>query len=248
MQTMIAGFVRNLFFVVSLVNIAACGKGICLQGAGEVSTETRAAASFTEIALFNRVNVVLTQDTINSVQVEAGRHLLSGIETSVENNILTIADNNTCNWTRDLDSRINVYIHTTGLQKISYYGSGDVTSANTLHAEKFTIDSWGGVGSFKLALEAQHCDVLLRQNNADVMLSGNCGFAYVYCGDQGKADLRNLVCNRVYIDHKGIYDTYVHATDTLFANVLYKGNVYYKGNPSSREAVCTNSGKMIWIP
>jgi hypothetical protein len=247
MQTMISGFVRILIVVVLLVQIAACGKGICLQGAGEVTTETRTAAPFTEIALYNRVNVVLIQDTVNSIQVEAGRHLLSGIETSIENNVLTIADNNTCNWARDLDTRIKVFIHAANLQKINYYGSGDVTSANTLQAEKLAIDSWEGVGSFKLDLAVQHCDVILRKNNTDVTLSGNCDFAYVYCGDQGKADLRNLVCNQVSVDHKGIYDTYVNAKDSLAANVLYKGNVYYKGHPPVMQAVCTNTGKMISI-
>jgi len=194
------------------------------------------------------VNVILTQDTVNSIQVEAGRHLLSGIETSIKSNVLTIADNNTCNWARDLDTRINVYIHTTGLQKINYYGSGDVTSSNALQAEKFSIDSWEGVGSFKLKLDVQFCDVTLRKNNADVTLTGACDSAYVYCGDQGKADLRNLPCKWVYVDHKGIYDTYVNASEWLFANVLYKGNIYYRGNPATKQANCTNSGQMISIP
>lgn len=248
MQTMISGFVRTSFLAALLAQITACGKGICLQGAGEVTTEKRAASPFTEIALHNRVNLVLTQDTINSIQVEAGRHLLSGIETSIDNNVLTIGDNNTCNWARDLDSRITVYIHTTDLNKINYYGSGNVSSSNTLHTKMFSIDSWEGVGSFKLDLAVQKCDVILRRNNADVTLSGTADSAYVYCGDQGKADLRNLICKHVYVDHKGIYDTYVYAKEGLLAYVLYKGNVYYKGNPAEIEATCTNSGKMISIP
>ena len=248
MKTKMAGFVRTFFLSAWVISMAACGKGICLQGTGEVTTETRAVTPFNEIDLYNRVNVILTQDTVNTIQVEAGRHLLSGIETSVINNVLTIANNNTCNWARDLDTRINVYIHTNSLQKINYYGSGDVTSSNTLQAEKFTIDSWEGVGSFKLNLDVQFCDVTLRKNNADVTLAGACDSAYVYCGDQGKADLRNLLCKYVYIDHKGIYDTYVYASEWLYANVLYKGNIYYRGKPSTKEAVCTNSGQMISIP
>lgn len=248
MQTMTLGFVRTIFLSAFIVSVTACGKGICIQGTGEVTTETRTATPFNEIVLYNRVNVILTQDTVNTIQVEAGRHLLSGIETTISNNVLTIDDKNTCNWARDLDTRVNVYIHANGLQKISYYGSGDVSSANTLQGEKMTIDSWEGVGSFKLNLNVQFCDVILRRNNADVTLAGTCDSAYVYCGDQGKADLRNLACKQVYVDHKGIYDTYVNASEWLFANVLYKGNIYYRGNPASKQAVCTNSGKLISIP
>jgi hypothetical protein len=248
MQSMISCFVRTLFLAALLVHITGCGKGVCLQGAGEVTKEARTISPFTEIALYNRVDLVLTQDTINSIQVEAGRHLLSGIETSIENKVLTIADNNTCNWARDLDKRTTVYIHTTGLQTINYYGSGDVTTANTLQGKNLTIDSWEGVGSFKLDLAVNNCYVVLRKNNADITLSGNCDSAYVYCSDQGKADLKNLECKQVYIDHTGIYDAYVNAKQWLFANVLYKGNVYYKGTPAKMQATCNNSGKMISIP
>jgi hypothetical protein len=248
MQTAISGFVKALFIVSFSLSIAGCGKGVCLQGAGEVTTEIRTLAPFTSIDLYNRVNVILTQDTVNEVQVEAGRHLLSGIETTVNNNVLTIADKNTCNWVRDLDNRINVYIHTNNLQQINYYGSGDVTSSNTLTAEHFTVDSKEGVGSIKLNINSAFIDLVLRKNNADVTFTGNCDSAYVYCGDQGKADLRNLVCNYVWVDHKGLYDTYVYAKHTLLANVLYKGNVYYKGNPVKTQVQCTNSGQVISLP
>lgn len=248
MQATISGLLKILFFAVVPLSMAACGKGICLQGTGEIATETRTIAPFKEIALYNRVNVILTQDTVNQIQVEAGRHLLSGIETTVADNVLTIADKNTCNWARDLDNRINVYIHTNNLQKITYYGSGDVTSTNTLQAEKITIDSWEGVGSFKLNMNVINCDVILRQNNADVTLSGHCDSAYVYQGDQGKADLRNLVCREVWVDHKGVYDTYVYATEGILANIFYKGNVYVRGNPGKKDITTTNSGKLISIP
>src|SRR6266498_3690513 len=100
MQSAISRFVKVLFVVCSLAGLGACGKGICIQGTGDITTETRTVAPFTEINLYNRVNVILTQDTMNLVQVETGRHLLSGIETSVSDNGLTIADNNTCNWAR----------------------------------------------------------------------------------------------------------------------------------------------------
>lgn len=245
MQSTISGFIKALLFACCPLIITACGKGICMQGAGEVTTETRTIAPFTEIDLYNRVNVILTQDTVNSIQVEAGRHLLSGIETTVNNNVLTIADKNTCNWVRDLDNRINVYIHTNALQKINYYGAGDVTCTNTLTAEHFTVDSKDGIGSFKLSLNTSFTDVILRKNNADITLTGQSDSAYVYCGDQGKADLRNLVCNYVWVDHKGLYDTYVYTKETLLANVLYKGNVYYKGNPVQKQVQCTNSGQVI---
>jgi hypothetical protein len=248
MQSMAFVFVKVFFVMLLAMVVAGCGKGICIQGTGEAVTETRAIEPFTQIDLYNRVNVIVTQDTVNLVQVEAGRHLLAGIETSVNDNVLTIADKNTCNWARDLDTRINVYVHTTSLQTIDYYGSGDVSSTNTLQAGKFTIDSREGVGSFTLALNATSCDVILRQNDADVTLSGVCDFAYLYCGDQGKADLRNLVCKQVNVDHKGIYDAYVYATDTLSANVLYKGNVYYKGQPYKKQVVTTNSGQLISLP
>jgi hypothetical protein len=248
MQLKVPALIKIFSVAFISLGTVACGKGVCLQGTGEVSTETRAVPAFTEIDLYNRINVILTQDTVNQVQVEAGRHLLSGIETTVKNNVLTISDKNTCNWARDLDNRINVYIHTNSLQKINYYGSGDVTSTNTLQAEKITIDSWEGVGSFKLNMHVTNCDVILRENNADVTLSGVCDSAYVYCGDQGKADLRNLVCRQVWVDHKGLYDTYVYATQGILARILYKGNVYVKGNPSEKNIMTTNSGQLISLP
>ena len=233
-----------LLFVVS----AGCGKDGILKESGPVRSEIRELPVINQIILYDKVNLILTQDPLQQVRIEAGENLLADIETSVSGNTVTIRDNNKYKWVRDLDTKVNVYISAKAFEKIDYYGAGDITSTNELTPEKLTIDSWTGIGSFRLKVKTPQIMLIIRTGNADIILEGSATFCSIYCADQGGIDLRDLVAPSVAINHRSVRDAFINVTTVLEANILYTGNVYYRGSPQNINLTTSSSGRLVKTP
>src|SRR5678815_502237 len=64
---------------------SGCGKNGCLQNTGAVKTTIRELNTFNEIVLYDKIDMVLTQDSIQQVKIESGENLQPNIETTVLN-------------------------------------------------------------------------------------------------------------------------------------------------------------------
>ncbi len=247
MKQKVTGIKTVAIFLYILLSACSCTREGCPLNPGAGAREARNLLPFNEIRLYDKINLFITQDSVQQISVEAGKNFMDGIRTDVENNILTIKNSNKCNLFVNPGYQINVYISANGLQKIDYYGSGNITSTNMLHAPVFTMDSWDGTGSVKLNLTANQTNAIVRNNNADITITGQSDSAYIYCADVGSVNLLDFVCTQVSVNQKSIKDVYVNVTGLLQANILYKGNVFYKGRPGAIDTVITNSGRLIHL-
>jgi len=217
------------------------------MAAGDLTTEIRDITTFREFNLYDKINVILTPDSIQFIKIEAGKNLISHISTTVSGETLTIQDKNGCKLLRSGGDIVNVYIATGQLQKIFYYGSGNISSTDTLRATNFTIDCNAAAGSVDLKLVADTTNAIIRTANADISLTGHGKFVYVYCQDEGSVNILPFISNTVYVVSKSLLDMKVNVTDNLTAEIFYKGNVYYKGNPYQIDSTISNTGKLIHL-
>src|SRR5215218_11058741 len=141
-------------FIILLLFFAACKKESCLGEAGAVTTVSRTISSFHEINLYDNINVVLTQDTIEHITITAPQNIEPTITTTVENGVLTLRNETPCTWLRSASEKITVYVHLKKLDKILYAGSGNVTSTNTLIADNITFYSEEGAGNIDVHVNA----------------------------------------------------------------------------------------------
>ena len=229
------------------ISLTACKKSGFFVEVGDTKTVILKTDDFEEIILHDKVNVVLTYDTIDQLSLKAGENLISNIETSVADGKLTIKDNNKYKWTRDLDYDITIYLSSDHLKKITYHGAGNITTTNIWKAEVFIIDSWTGIGSFDLQLESGYTELIIRMANADITLKGTSRFTSVYCADYGSVNLRDFKSNEMLIDYRSIRNSNIYVTSYLTANILYKGNIYYRGDPEIKPFY-NSSGKLIPDP
>ena len=227
--------------------LSSCRRDSCPLSSGSTVLERRDLAPFNQIILYDKVNLILTQDSMQQVQVSAGKNLLPGVQTEVSEGVLTIRDKNTC-LLRSLSDQTNIYISSDQLQKITYYGGGDVHSTNTLLSEVFSVDAWLGSGTIRLDVRAAQVVAQVHNENATIVLTGAADSAYVYCSEAGAADLSGMVSSAVRVYHTSIRDIYVNVTRALYTAIAYKGNVYYKGAPSVIDEKNTGSGSLIWLP
>jgi len=243
---------RSPAFVLPAILVAAlgwfsCSRGDCPLHAGDAISQDRDLPPFTDIILDAKVNLILTRDTAQYVRISAGKNLADGIKTTVDGQTLSIKENNPC-LLSDPSEWSTVYISSPRLRSITYYGSGNVTSTNTLQASLFTVDCWTGVGKINLALQAGQVNALVRNESATVTLTGTADSAYVYCHEAGSVDLSRLATIAAGVDSKSIRDIYVDASHAVHANITYKGNVYYRGNPSVIDTFIVSTGRLIHLP
>ena len=221
------------------------GGGVCVSTSGQMTTQIRHVSDFNEINIQDNVNLIITTDTANPLVVEAGRNILGGITTTVENNQLTIGNTNSCNWLRDYNKPINIYIPARKIWRIKYNGSGDISSTGTLKLDSLTVEVWGGCGTIDLTLDIWRGNFSLNMGTVDFRLRGISAITSVYAGDYGLYDGRDLKTGYTYITSKGSNDCYVMATNSLDATVGSIGNIYYTGNPAAIKTTINGTGKIL---
>lgn len=231
--------------VCCLVLFSGCRKSGFFMKEGDTIRQQITLPDFDEIELHDRINLVLIQDSLNEgVTIEAGENIIPHLEMMVIENKLVLKDKSRFRWTRDLDYTITAYVTRRNFRRIIYYGAGNITSGNYLKLPVFTIDSWTGTGSIRLQMDATYSEFHIRMANADITVKGKATFTRLYCADHGSVDLSDFSTSEMVMDYRSIRDSYIHVNNLLTANMLYRGNVYYLGQPEIIPFY-NSSGKLI---
>jgi len=217
----------------------------CFENKGSDITETRMLNDFNTLDMDNNVDIILTPDSTNYVEVTCGKNLMDGIRTEVSDGILKIKNVNRCNWLRDFKNKFTANIHFKSLQQINNYGSGNLTCADTLRPEYLMVDVKTGSGQLSFLLNGGEIYLKLHTGPGDIIASGKAGVLYLYSAGNGFLKTAGLESEFVYLTTKSTGDCEVFAKYELGVEILYNGDVYYKGAPPSIIPTITGSGKLI---
>lgn len=226
------GFYHIILLLFLLYSCKKENMGDCFKSTGKIIKEERIAGDIKVIELNDNINLIITQDTANKITVEAGEHLLPLIITEMENDTLVIKNNNRCNWMRSYKKEINVHLTVQDLAQITSYGSGDITSTNTLTNNFFMLEMWGA-SSAELTINANNSYFKIHSGSADITVKGFAKSNYIYLRGNGWMWLDDLITNYTEVLNLGTGDCYVNASQILDVSIHYIGNVYYSGDPLS---------------
>lgn len=222
-----------LIFAVTL--FSTCKKSSvldCFNNTGKIEKTERPVSYFHTIRLNDNVNLHLVQSNQDKLVLEAGTNLMRKIVTEVsEDSVLTISNENSCNWVRSYNKPINVYLNVKYLRYIEYRSVGNITNTDTLRLDSLQIDIFEGAGEIKLTLRTYVCAVNLHYGTADVILNGKGVANIFYLLGAGKIDAREFEADHVYLRNWSSNDMFVWADKFLSAEIKGLGNVYYKGKP-----------------
>ncbi|MEO8085409.1 MAG: head GIN domain-containing protein [Bacteroidota bacterium] len=226
------GFVKILPFCLVLL-FACCSKENgcdCVKSTGPIVTEKRSIGEFDRIEVRKNVIVTLVQDTINYVEVEAGSHLIDLVKTEVNNGILKITNDNTCNWVRSYDIEVKASVHLKKISRIDHFGSKEINCSNKLEVD--VLDVYEN-NSADIHLNVAANRMLARQmiGGGDIYLTGSARFCYTYGGSFGYIYASDLISDSVQVDHRGTGEIHVNPASWLGVYIADRGNVYYKGSP-----------------
>jgi len=217
----------------------------CVKSTGNITLQERFVGNFSNISLEDNINLIIKQDTVNKIIIEAGKNLLGLINTEVKNNFLHISNKNKCNWVRRYDKTINAYVSIIKLDTIKYYGYGNIYCTDTLKNNLFHIDVHDGAGTIDLTIKAYESRIKIHTGPPTINIRGNTIISFVYQFGTGTIQAGNLKSDYTYLRNYGTNDCYINVSKELEAKINDIGNVYYTGDPYSIKTEYTSSGKLI---
>ncbi len=234
-------------FIALFVFFYSCKKDSCLEDAGPISKTQKALESFDRVAVFDNIHINLIQGNNDAIEIEAGKNLQPYITSEITDGTLSIKNSISCQWLRKPKEKIMVNVYFKKLNKVICEGYGNVHSANMITTDEFTFDSKTAAGIIDLWLYAKKTFVVLT-GSTDVTIKGKVNECIAECNMRSKMDFSSLEVQKLQLNFLSVFDGYVHVKDSMIVNVAYKGNLYYKGNPSYIKSTISNSGRLISIP
>lgn len=223
-----------LLLIAAFAGISSCKKENacdCFKGTGSLITETRTLPAFQKISVEDNVNVIFTQDSVQQITVEAGKHLIALVKTEVVDGELRIRNDNRCNFMRRYNIPVNVYVHA---PKTMYYistkSTGKVSSTNDYTGDSLHLEIKGGSGDIEFFVNSPN--VYTHQHGAgDIILHGHADNLIIYNVAVGYTTADDCTSNYCWIWQKTVGTIKVNVRDLLDVTITSRGNVYYKGSP-----------------
>ncbi|PKP04172.1 MAG: hypothetical protein CVU14_00780 [Bacteroidetes bacterium HGW-Bacteroidetes-9] len=219
----------------------------CFSNTGVQITETRTVAGFNKIELYDNVNLVLLPGASTEIEVEAGKNIVNAIKTEISDSALVIRNTMECNWVRNFDREITVFVFANDLKELRYEGSGDISSNGQISSDSLKVNVWGGSGSFDLDLNIDKLSLAQHYGTVDLHVRGRSSITTIFSNSYGPFYCSNLISDITYIRNNSSNNCYVYAKYILEVEIRSVGNIYYSGDPPDIKSDITGSGKLIKV-
>ena len=221
----------------------------CFTSRGVTAVERRELNSFRQIKLGKRIQLVLIEDTVNYAVVEAGSNLMPSIITSVEGEILTIKNQNKCNWVRTYKDSILIKLHYTNLYSIEMTGASKITNQDTLrNSDTLRLEFRDASGDVNMMVENKRVEIIQHTGASDVTINGITDDLSIYMSGLGWGDYSKLYSKTVYLDTRSAADVKVYAQLRFDFKLRFSGDVYYRGPGTVYSTSIIGDGKIVKLP
>jgi len=211
----------------------ACNKDH-IQSTGKQITEVRQTNDFSTVQIYDNIEThfYFHPEKKGTIEITGGENLLPHIQSSVEDSILILRNNNKWNWVRSYKkSEITIKIYTDTLNHIIYKGYRNLTFHDTLNVNFFRFESFGGMGSIVLKVQCDSGSVLAQTGSPDINLSGQARSFYVFSHAHGEIDALSFPTDNMVVHTRGSANIWTTCLQSLGATIEHTGNVYYRYNP-----------------
>jgi len=228
--------------------LTACKQGDDLfTSYGEEITVSRKVGDFTKIKAGEKFDIILVQDSAKAGDIEltAGKNVIDGYLTEVNNGELYINNSNKFNWVRKLQIRQKVVVYFKDLEELQINGSAKFTSADTIISKTRITVKHGGLEDADLIVKGDYIFVDCT-NTGGVNLSGSCFLLSASVDDISFVNSKNLIADKCYLNSFSKDDSYVDGISVVDIKLYGTGNVYYRtGLNTSVSIDAKGKGKVI---
>ncbi|GAB3926980.1 head GIN domain-containing protein [Mucilaginibacter myungsuensis] len=214
-----------LLALLSVATVQSC-RMRCKRGTGDMATDNRTVAAFTNINVSGDYKVTLKQDSSFSVSVTADDNLMEFIKTDVSGDELRIKT------TRKICSRkqIEVVIGVKDLEELKSSGAIEVTSLGKLNVKDLSLNFSGAT---KGNLDISAAQLTTKGSGAtELTLIGQASRHMVELTGAGKLDAFDLVVGTYDLETTGASKCKINVLNELNVHTTGAGEIEYKGQPT----------------
>ena len=198
----------------------------CIEGEGPLVEQGRKLSYFDEVELRMGADVILKQDSVFSLTINAQENLLKLIRTEVKGEKLIIDTENGCIRS---GKRIEFFITLPVLKSLEIDGSGSMSSEGSFTVDRIDIDINGsGDVQFDLVANRINTDI---SGSGRVYLSGTANDHRIDINGSGDVNAFGLTTYKANVHVSGSGDCELDVHKKLSVKVSGSGDVYYKGSP-----------------
>lgn len=159
---------------------------------------------------------------------------------------LKVFNKNRCNWVRDYNEKINVFITAPLFNYIENKGVGDIQSLSVITQSIIGVQV-KNTGDVTLQVNTKGVGGGAH-GNGNLYLSGTTDqlfYNYVGTNSLNASDLK--VNNYIYLYCNTIGKTYINAPENGLMDIFINqsGNIYYTGNPNTIHLTKNSTGDLI---
>ena len=194
-----------------------------ISGSGTIVTENRTVDPFSGIQVTGIAHVIVTQDTVQSLKIEADDNIMSLLTTSVRNGLLVVSLKNGSYH----NVTVNVYASMKSVSRLECVGTADFSSSGEIHADSIACIITG---------------------TGTITLTGTVTFELVQIVGTGSIHNFNMHSGRCSTIISGSGNIEVDVSQELDAVVAGTGNIVYSGNPAILRQTISGVGNVSRRP
>lgn len=241
---------RTLLFTLLGLALIACKKSEdrrCAKTAGEDTELVHLVDSFNKLDIGPNMKVVLVQDTVEKVIVRGGKNLVSFIELDVTDQMLTIVNDNKCNFLRSYKHIIEVEIHVVSLINVLFKGTKELTCANQLNSPYLTFVIEEGAGTCNLNVDCYSLYLGSGYGWGNYEVIGETNYLKVDLRDNGFGDLYGLqIIDSATVISSSSENMKINLDGTAArVETSSYGDIWYIGTPTFLEYYQYGEGELI---
>jgi hypothetical protein len=247
---------KKIIYIIVIISLQSCnGDKVpdCFQNAGNSIQQEIFVEVFDKITAFERIELIVTDDAIQSVVVETGEYLMNDIKVTVEDGRLVLKNENACNLTRDYEIT-KVYVSSPNLVEIRNSSGLPMRSNGILNYTNLTLISDDMIGEsvyhtdgdFHLQVNCQ--SLYVGTNNlSNVFISGTVMDLFVgfYSGD-GRFEGANLIAQNIEIFQRSSNDMILNPQQSIIGEIRSTGDVILVNEPPIMDVQQFYSGHLIY--
>jgi len=244
-----------VYIFIGIILLSCNGDNVpdCFQNSGSIIQQEFEVSTFDKITVFERIELVITDEPTQKVVVETGEHLLNDIEVKVENGRLILINNNGCNLTREYGNT-KVYVSSPNVTEIQNSSGYSVSSNGVLNypnlrllSEDFNYpDVTHTDGDFNLQVNCNRIDITFN-NLSSVFISGTVNNLFIgfYSGDS-RFEGANLIAQNIDIFQRSSNDMIVNPQQSLTGEIRSTGDVISVNRPPIVDVEEFYTGRLIF--
>lgn len=235
---------RLLPFTVLIFIMLACKKPeerTCWKGNGDEATKIIDLnhIDFKGFELHDDMNFILIPDSSNYMEISSYKNRVDHFNYYTADSLLVIEDKSKCDFLRNFDKKTQIAIHYKNISVLNIKGNGNVSTSSPISNNILHIYSHSANGDLNIEVNANSLVVKLINGTLTGLIKGQAESANLFHFGYSKINFESLEVEHLRVSNKSDSDVFVKSNNTLVAELLSLGKIYYKGTPTT--AIISNT-------